>query len=206
MPPPPSVSAALWPGRTRCYRDVVLLPVLRTFAIVMLALTAAPAWAHGPRAPAVRIDRPDAVLAPVVPTRAEEIGSGMPWSEPTLMRPPTARATSGAAEGIAVLIAALGLAGFGPWRRDRRAAVAVATAGLLLSFVVETTPHLVHHSLDADQGANCLVLQAAERSQAAVGASDAAPVSALAMLDERAPYVPPPTLSAPAPCGRAPPA
>ncbi len=123
------------------------------------------------------------------------------------MRPPAVRSAPGAVESVAVLLVALGLAGLlGAWRRDRRSALAAATAGLLLGFVVETTPHLVHHSLDADQGASCEVLQTAERNQAVVVVLDAAPTSAPTYLDDRPPHHPAPALSAPAPCGRAPPA
>jgi hypothetical protein len=100
----------------------------------------------------------------------------------------------------------LGVAGLArSWRRDRRGAVAVATAGLLVGFVAETTPHLVHHSLDADQGASCQALQTAERSQAAVGAADASLVSAFAPLDVGPARCSVPMPSAPIPCGRAPP-
>jgi hypothetical protein len=49
---------------------------------------------------------------------------------------------------MGILIVAAGLAGFSRfWRRDRRMAIAVATAALALGFMVETTPHLVHHTL-----------------------------------------------------------
>jgi hypothetical protein len=108
---------------------------------------------------------------------------------------------------IAVLLGALGLGGLGrSWRRDRRSALAAGLAGLLLGFLIETTPHLVHHSLDADQGASCEILQTAERSQAVQAALDGGPVSAAAYLDDRPRPVPAPTLFALAPCGRAPPA
>ena len=123
------------------------------------------------------------------------------------MKPPAAPSVPGTVETIAVLIVALGLAGLGrSWRRDHRSALVVAAGSLLLGFVIETTPHLVHHSLDPDQGASCEVLQTAERSQAVVVALDSVPVSAPAYLGDRSPHVPAPTLFAPVPCGRAPPA
>jgi hypothetical protein len=197
----------LWPARRECYRDVVLRSTLGGLAIVVLALSAAPAWGHGPRSAESRLDRPPAVLTPSGPTRSAEIASSTVLREPVLAGLPQASTASGAAGAIGVVIAALGLVGLGrSWRRDRRAGVAVATAGLLLGFVAETTPHLVHHSLDADQGASCEVLQVAERSQGAVGASDAAPASTLADLDERPRSVPEPMTSALPPCERAPPA
>ena len=85
-------------------------------------------------------------------------------------------------------------------------AVATATAALVLGFVVETTPHLVHHVLDPDKGAGCQVLQTAERSQAAVGTLDTTPAPAPARLIDTPSTAPAPTLAAPAPRGRAPPA
>ena len=91
-------------------------------------------------------------------------------------RAPVGRSGAGLAEVTGILIATLGLAGFGrSWRRDRRMAVATVTAALVLGFVVETTPHLVHHALDPDKGAGCEALQTAERSQAAIGALDTTP-------------------------------
>jgi hypothetical protein len=175
--------------------------------IVVLALAAAPAWAHGPRVFTPPIDPRDAAPSPMASTGPGEPASQTPGSERTLARPPAGRPTAGPVEATAVLIVALGLAGLArSWRRDRQAALAAVTAGVLLGFVVETTPHLVHHSLDADQGAGCHALQAAERNPAAVGAVDAAPVSTLASLDERPPLVSAPTPSAPASRGRAPPA
>jgi hypothetical protein len=111
------------------------------------------------------------------------------------------------AEVAGILIVMLGLAGFGrSWRRDRRMAVATATAALVLGFVVETTPHLVHHALDPDTGAGCEALQTAERSQATIGAIDTAPASASVRLIDPPSIAPAPTLAAPTPCGRAPPA
>jgi hypothetical protein len=92
------------------------------------------------------------------------------------------------------------------WRRDRRVAMATATAALILGFVVETTPHLVHHVLDPDKGNGCQVLQAAERSHATVGTLAATPAPVRAFLADIPATVFAPTLSAPVPCGRAPPA
>ncbi len=113
----------------------------------------------------------------------------------------------GAVEGISILAVGLGLAGlWRAWRRDRRTTIATTTAALVLGFVVETTPHLVHHSLDADQGAGCEALQTAERSQVASGSIDSTPVPVSAALAD-APLAPTsPTLLAPAARGRAPPA
>jgi hypothetical protein len=179
---------------------------IRVLAALIVAMAVAPAWAHDPRIPASRVDRLDVVPTAVAPTRPSEIASPVLRSGLEPVRPLGARSAPGVAEMIAVLIVALGLAGFGEsWRRDHRAALAAATAGILLGFVAESTPHLVHHGLDADQGASCQVLQAAERDHAAVGALDVAPASAPAYLDERPIPAPLATLSAPAPCGRAPP-
>ena len=109
-------------------------------------------------------------------------------------------------EVTGVLAMAIGLAGLaGSWRRDRRTAVATITAALVLGFVVETTPHLVHHSLDADQGAGCAALQTAERSQVAAGAIDATPVPVPADLADAPLIAAPLTCADPSPRGRAPP-
>ena len=111
------------------------------------------------------------------------------------------------AEVAGILIGVLGLAAFGRlWRRDHQAALAAATAALALGIVDETTPHLVHHTLDTDQGASCQALQSAERSQAAVGNLDAPPVPAPVYAAAAPSRVTAPTLVRPAPCGRAPPA
>jgi hypothetical protein len=122
-------------------------------------------------------------------------------------RTPVGPSSVGLAEIAGVLIVALGLAGLGrSWRRGRRTAVATATAALVLGFVVETTPHLVHHALDPDKGAGCQVLQTAERSQAAVGTPDMTPAPAPARIVDTPSTAPGPALAAPAPRGRAPPA
>jgi hypothetical protein len=65
---------------------------------------------------------------------------------------------------------------------------------------------LAHHALDPDKGASCQVLQAAERSHAAVGTLDVTPAPALAPLIDAPPPEFSPALAVPAPCGRAPPA
>ena len=84
-------------------------------------------------------------------------------------------------------------------------AIAALSAGLLLGFIVETAPHLVHHVFDADKGAGCQVLQAAERSHAAVGTLDVTPAPVLAGLTDIPATLFAPALPGPAPCGRAPP-
>jgi len=193
------------PG-ARCYRDVVLRG-LRILAALLLAVIVTPAWAHGPGALTPRIDRLEVAVAPVASAMSPGLAGRMPSEEWALARPPEVAATSDVAETLAVLVVALGLAGLArSWRRDRRAALASATAGLLLGFAVETTPHLVHHSLDADRGADCQVLQTAERHQAAAGAPDTAPREAPAPLAGPPPLVAAPVLAAPPPSGRAPPA
>ena len=84
----------------------------------------------------------------------------------------TRRSASGLAEAVGGLLVGAGFVELArTWRRDRRVAMATATAALILGFVVETTPHLVHHVLDPDKGNGCQVLQAAERSHATVGRS-----------------------------------
>ena len=183
---------------------------LRALAILTLGLATTPVWAHGSRLAALSAEAPVPALALTEPARATgapEMPTVATLLEPALAGSRAARPTHGPAEVVALLIAALGLAGPGrAWRRDRRRALAMTASGLLLGFVVETTPHLVHHSLDPDRGASCRVLQAAERNQAVIDTPDALLVSAPAYLEARPMLVPAPALSAPTPCGRAPPA
>jgi hypothetical protein len=169
-----------------------------------LALTVAPAWAHGLRALESRSDQAEVVLVSAEPTRMPD--SAIHFARESVLASGERSAVDSVevASILAVAIAVAGLAG--SWRRDRRTAIATITAALVLGFVVETTPHLVHHSLDVDQGAGCAALQTAERSQAAAGAIDATPVPAPADLAEAPLVAPFPTCAAPAPRGRAPPA
>ena len=180
------------------------LSTFRLLAILLLALAVTPAWAHGPRLTEARPDPAEVVVTPLEPAPSSD-------SVVRLQRTPVAifigRSGIATAEATGVLIVVLGLAGFGGlWRRDQRRAVATATIALVLGFVVETTPHLVHHTLDADQGAGCQALQTAERSQAAVGALDVTPVPTLADTAAAPSLATAPRPATPAPCGRAPPA
>jgi hypothetical protein len=182
---------------------------VRLFAMLLLALAVTPAWAHGLRQASLRIEFVDspveAVAAPPAALAPAPAAAARLARSPG--RAPVGRSGPGLAEVTGVLIVTLGLAGFGrSWRRDRGMAVAAVTAALVLGFVVETTPHLVHHALDPDTGAGCEVLQTAERSQAAIGAIDTAPASASVRLIDPPSAAPASTLAAPAPCGRAPPA
>jgi hypothetical protein len=174
---------------------------------MLLALAAAPAWAHGPPAtePGVGLaEAPDdAAGRSMEPARPLDPGVELQRApDRTLSK----RSGVGVAEAAGVLIGVAGLAGLGGfWRRDRRVAITI-TAALVLGFAVETAPHLVHHALDADKGAACEVLQTAERSQAAIATLDPGPVSAATGLADLPSVASPCTLPAPAPCGRAPPA
>jgi hypothetical protein len=177
-------------------------------ALPLLILAAAPAWAHGlresglavlPRETSIEM----AVATPAPPRPAD--------SAARLERAPGAvlagQVGADLAAATGLLIVALGLAGFGrAWERAPRVAISALTAGLVLGFIVETAPHLAHHALDPDKGASCQVLQAAERSHAAVGTPDVTPAPALAPLIDAPLPVFAPALAAPAPCGRAPPA
>jgi hypothetical protein len=199
---------ALWSLRPGCYRDDVPRSGFRLLTILLLGLAAAPAWAHGLRGPELRVAPlvepatvvPSSPQAARSPDSAERLGQ-------SVRRAPGARSGVGLAEAAGVLIAAAGLAGFG-WfsRRDRRMAVAAATAALVLGFIVETTPHLVHHALDRDKGGACQVLQTVERSQVLLEAVDVTPTPAPAHLIDAPSSAALPARAAPAPCGRAPPA
>lgn len=181
---------------------------LRLLAILLLALAAAPAWAHGPRATDLRVgpaQAPDDAAGPsVASAHPLDPGAGLQRASDRTL---SDRSGVGVAEVAGVLIGLAGLAGLGgSWRRDRRVAIATATVALVLGFAVETAPHLVHHALDPDRGAACEVLQTAERSQAAIDTLDLAPVSAAAGPVDLPAVASPSALPAPAPCGRAPPA
>jgi hypothetical protein len=200
-----AVGSAVWSARrTGCYRGAVRLSGLRLLTILLLALAVGPAWAHGPRLPEPSPDLAEVVLTPSGPARS-------PDPVERLQRTPEqvsiGRSGVAVAEVAGVLMVALGLAAFGRfWQRDRRMALAAATAALALGFVVETTPHLVHHTLDTDQGASCQALQTAERNQAAVGNLHVTPVPAPVYAAAVPSLLAVPTLVRPAPCGRAPPA
>ena len=177
--------------------------------MLLLALAATPAWAHGLRQANLRIEPVDSPVETLATSPAAlapaPVAAGRLERSPG--RTPVGRPGPGLAEVAGILIVTLGLAGFGrAWRPDRRMAVATVTAALVLGFVVETTPHLVHHALDPDTGAGCEALQTAERSQATIGAIDTAPASASVRLIDPPSIAPAPTLAAPTPCGRAPPA
>ena len=182
------------------------LPRLGAAVALVLALTVVPVWAHDS-------SRPDPLgeQAGVVPVPVSTASTSPQDSFPRLDRIPdplpVERFGLGAVEGIGILTAGLGLAGLRrAWRRDRRTAIAMTTAALALGFVLETTPHLVHHSLDADQGAGCEALQAAERSQVAAGSIEPASATGSAALADASVVTTSPMLFAPAPRGRAPPA
>jgi hypothetical protein len=177
-------------------------------ALSLLTLAAAPAWAHGPREEAAGLPSGEMPIEVVAASPAPpRLAGTMARLERGQSGAPVGRAGADLAAATGLLVVALGLAGFGrAWRRERRVAVAALSAGLLLGFIVETAPHLVHHVLDPDKGAGCQVLQAAERSHAAVGTLDVTPAPVLAALTDVPATLLAPALPAPAPCGRAPPA
>lgn len=181
---------------------------LRLAATLVLALAAAPVWAHGING---RLALDDVGQTPVATVAPPAVPAPSLDSSARLEIEPTGSATRRSATGLAEAVGGL-LVGAGfvelarTWRRDRRVAMAAATAALILGFVVETTPHLVHHALDPDKGNGCQVLQAAERSHATVGTLDATPAPVRAFLADIPATVFAPTLAAPVPCGRAPPA
>jgi hypothetical protein len=200
-----AVGSVAWSAsRTGCYGGAVRLSGLRLLTILLLALTVAPAWAHGPRLPEPRPNLAEVVVTPSEPARSPD-----PVERLQLTPGQVSFRRSGVAmaEVAGALIVVLGLTACGRfWHRDRRMALSAATVALALGFVVETTPHLVHHTLDTDQGASCQALQSAERSQGAVGNPDVTPVPAPVYLAAVPLRVTAPTLVRPACRGRAPPA
>ena len=177
-------------------------------ALSLLTLAAAPAWAHGSREADIGFPSGEAPIQIVVDSPAPPPSAGsLARLERGQGGAPAGRAGADLAAATGLLIVVLGLAGFGrSWRRERRAAMGALSAALLLGFIVETAPHLVHHVLDSDKGAGCQVLQAAERSHAVVGTLDVTPAPVLAALPDVPATLLLPALPAPAPCGRAPPA
>jgi hypothetical protein len=176
-------------------------------ALSLLTLAAAPAWAHGPREAGLALPSGETTIEAVsvspAPMRPADSPARLEGGQGGV---PAGRVGADLAAATGLLIVALGLAGFGrSWQREPRVAIAALSAGLLLGFIVETAPHLVHHVLDADKGAGCQVLQAAERSHAAVGTLDVTPAPVLAGLTDVRATLFAPALPAPAPCGRAPP-
>jgi hypothetical protein len=177
--------------------------VLVLGVLLALALPVAPAWGHRLQGPEPRVDRVEALSvaaepAPIPDTPIQfaerrELGSGE-------------RFAIDSAEISAILAVAIACAGFlGSWQY-RRTGIARVTTALVLGFIVETTPHLVHHSLDADQGASCEALQSAERSQAVTDAIETAPVRVPQDLAEGPLVRTAPSYSVVSPRERAPPA
>lgn len=184
------------------------LRVLRLTLALSLTLVAAPVWAHGISGRLDLGDLGEPAVAAVGPS-AEPARAADATAPARLTAAPRGRLPGGdgLAEAAGVLIAVAGLVGLARgWRGDRRRAVATATAALVLSFAVETTPHLVHHSLDPDKGAGCQVLQTAERSQAALGTPDVVPAEIRSRVIETPATETVPALATPAARGRAPPA
>jgi hypothetical protein len=177
-------------------------------ALSLLTLAAAPAWAHGLREGAVGLPSGEMPIEVVAASPAPPRPAGtMARLERGQGGALLGRVGADLAAATGLLIVGLGLAGFGrAWRRERRVAMAALSAGLLLGFIVETAPHLAHHALDPDKGAGCQVLQAAERSHAAIPALDVTPARALAILSAVPSTAFVPALAAPRPCERAPPA
>jgi len=180
---------------------------LSLLALSLLTLAAAPAWAHGPREAGLALPSGETPIETIsvspAPMRPADSPARLEGGQGGA---PAGRAGADLAAATGLLIVALGLAGFGrSWQREPRVAIAALSAGLLLGFIVETAPHLVHHVLDADKGAGCKVLQAAERGHAAVGTLDVTPAPVLAGLTDVPATLFAPALPEPAPCGRAPP-
>jgi hypothetical protein len=186
----------------------VRLRAIRVVLVLALTLASAPLWAHGLNGRMALGDLGDPPRPSADPVAAP---ARMPGSAPRASLAPAPRrfprGGTRAAEATGVLIVAAGLAGFArAGGRDRRMTAATATAALVLGFVIETTPHLVHHSLDPDTGAGCQVLQTAERSLAALGTPDVVPVETQSRLVETPATETAPARPTPAARGRAPPA
>jgi hypothetical protein len=159
--------------------------------VVITALTLL--WAATAEAHPVR-DTP-ALAAPSAPPAVESA-------------PERERTSPPEAPGALLALAALGaaIARLGSTRRRRKPVGALVSAGLLVALLAGSAPHLVHHALDSDAGADCQILQLVSHTDGTVddaGAPgpvvDSLPVAPAARL----PLV---VASAPTASTRAPPA
>jgi hypothetical protein len=69
----------------------------------------------------------------------------------------------------------------------RPAVLRLVVVALFAAFVLESSPHLVHHLLDSDRGSTCQTLQTSERSQVVAQAPSDLPPLARAPLDTPGP-------------------
>lgn len=144
--------------------------------------------------PSPAIALPDTVAPLAGPEAAEPAPERRP--------PPPGMGAVALAGSLLLALAAGGALGSARLRRT----AAIATSALVLVFIAESGPHLVHHALDPGQAEQCQVLKAAGHSEATTLAVDPPPVPGTLESIQAAALVHPPDTSRPAACGRAPPA
>jgi hypothetical protein len=138
--------------------------------------------------------------APTAPTDAAELAAATAPSE--TQAPPAA--TDNALLILVVLAVAVGAPCL--VRRLRRPTLALATAGLLVTLVADSAPHLVHHAFEPGKGAECQILQVAGHADGALDSPEAPPIVMAAVRLDPAPRLPARAASAPSSRTRAPPA
>jgi hypothetical protein len=106
---------------------------------------------------------------------------------------------------LALVAGALAAAALRTGRHARRLATS-AIGLLLLGFVLESTPHLVHHALDPEHGTGCWALQLSERNPVLVEPLETLPKPPVLTRVDPSPPLVPPVVTVPVPRGRAPPA
>jgi hypothetical protein len=164
-----------------------------------LALMAPGAWAHAPATPG------RAAALALGPDESAAGAGGMAMAAPATDRSPG----PGEAGGGWWLAGAIGAGSVLAWRLRWRASprsLALGCAGLLVCFVIEASPHLVHHLLEPDQGAGCPVYQTTERLQLTLEAPVVLPPPVQTIADGTCPPAGAPWRPAAAQRGRAPPA
>jgi hypothetical protein len=166
--------------------------------VLAVLLASGPALAHSVAGPESGSTPEPTAIAPVVRPVAQP-------PDPRLGPAPVIEA--GWAEWAPLAVLGLVLVGRGLGRspRVRRRATAAVTATGLLLVLVEGAPHLVHHLFDADQGADCASLQAAQ-GEGAWGVPEGPEVGPSAMPTTETVTLAPARVWQPLAHGRAPPA
>jgi hypothetical protein len=179
-------------------RVIVLLALLPILAV------AVPAAAHV-REPSPRVvgrDAPQPASAMALPdTVAPAPPAELHGTAPEAHVRPIPLAVAVMAALLLLVAAGAALGGI----RVRRAAAA-ATGALVLVFIAESGPHLVHHALDPAQAEQCQILKASSHSDGTTVAADSLPVPGTLEWLHLVLQLRPPAGEGPAACGRAPPA
>ena len=146
----------------------------------------------------------DAHSVKAAPAASTQI-AGTPTSEPAAAPEPPPPAAAGRGLWMLASLAAV-FGGACLARRLRRPTLALATAGLLVTLLAGSAPHLVHHAFEPGKAAECQVLQVASHADGALDTPDAPPIVMAAVRLDADPRLPARTVSAPISRTRAPPA